>query len=399
MKILLCNKFIFNRGGAERYLLDLRDGLRERGHQVIDFAVRNANNLPSEYSDYFVRSPDLKHAFDSIYSFSAKRNITRLIKDSRPDIAHIHNIYHQISSSILHPLRRSGIPVVMTMHDYKFVCPNYSLFVNNSVCQKCIGGNYHNAVKYRCLKDSYLISLLAYLEMIFCKISKMYERNVDLFIAPSKFMFNKMIEAGISRKKLRYLPYIIRKPLNGYDFSKGEYILYMGSLTDKKGVDILIESAQNFRHIPIKIAGDGHKRNELKFQVKTMGLTNIEFLGHKSKEDLAGIIKNAFFLVVPSKWPEVSGLVVYEAFALGKCVVASRMGGIPELIDDEVNGLLFESGNVDDLSRKIRFLLDNPGKRKDFEKAAFDKFSKINDEKSHYQELISIYNELINDYK
>ncbi len=399
MKILLCNKFIFNRGGTERYLLDLRDGLRERGHQVIDFAARNTNNLPSQYSDYFVRSPNLKHALDSIYSFEAKRNITRLIKDSRPEIAHIHNIYHQISSSILYPLKKSGIPVVMTMHDYKLVCPNYSLFVNKSICQKCIGGNYYNAVKYRCLKDSYLISLLAYLEMSFCKIFKIYERNVDLFIAPSKFMFNKMIEAGINRQKVRYLPYIIKKPLNGHDFSKGEYILYMGSLADKKGVDLLIESAQNFRRIPIKIAGDGHKRNELESQVKRLGLTNIDFLGHKSKEDLAGIIKDAVFVVVPSKWHEVSGLVVYESFALGKCVVASRIGGIPELIDDGVNGLLFESGNIDDLSKKIRFLLDNPVKREDLAKAAFNKFSKINNEETHYKELLGIYGELINDRK
>ncbi len=410
MKVLLCHKFNFPLGGAERYVSSLKKGLISLGHKVIDFSTQNSQNNPSEFSGYFVKSMglyehgksllhDFKYAFNFIYSFPARGSINRLIADHRPDVAHLHNIYHHISVSILHALKKNKVPVLMTLHDYKIICPNYSLFVNDSVCQRCKGGKYLNVIKYKCLKKSYALSMLAYLEAKLSSALKVYEKNIDLFIAPSEFMRNKLIEFGINRNKVCHLPYVIENYGLISHSVPGDYILYIGSLSDKKGVKILLEAAKNFRHVPVKIMGKAQEGESLKLYAKENGLAQVEFLGYKSNEELASVIRNSMFVVVPSIWYEVAGLVIYEAFSLGRAVIASNIGGIPEFITDGTDGLLFRAGDYNDLSEKILFFLNNPQKRKELEDNALRKFDKINNHKTHYDNLVSMYERLINGYK
>jgi glycosyltransferase involved in cell wall biosynthesis len=404
MKILMCNKFNFVKGGAERYLFDLRSGLRQMGHKVIDFSAANAANEPSDYSGCFVKEkdysntsiwnfiPNLQAGLDSIYSFEARRKISSLIDASKPDIAHIHNIYHQISSSILHALRLKKVPVVMTLHDYKLICPNYSLFTNGNSCEACKGGRYYNAFTNKCLKNSYMASLLAALEMYLTKALKTYENSVDLFIAPSKFILNKAVEFGIDRSKIRYLPYAIDlEQFNPVD-KPGEYILYFGDVSDKKGVGLLLQCAREIGDVPVKIVGDGPDKDKYRRYCWAQGLKNVEFLGgYRSRPDLAAVIRNALFVAVPSQWPEVCGLAIYESFACAKCVVAADIGGIPEFVEDKVTGLLFRPADQQDLLEKMRYLLRYPEQRKSLGGNACQKIAGFNDRAKHYQELIKIY--------
>jgi glycosyltransferase involved in cell wall biosynthesis len=408
MKILMCHKFLFPLGGAERYLLDLREGLARLGHTVIDFSTHNIHNPGSEYSDFFVRGwnfseilsrrqyYNVKAALNFIYSLEAKDNIERLINKYTPDIAHIHNIYHHISPSILPVLRKNKIPVVMTLHDYKLVCPNYSLFTANLPCERCKSGNYFNTVIHKCLNNSYPASFLGCLEMYFAKIFKLYENNVDLFIAPSVFVKNKFIDFGIDKRKIYYLPYAIDLAGFNPNFDHGKYILYIGNLYAKKGVETLLMSAKYLKGISIKIIGEGPQRCELESFSRRERLTNVEFLGYRSKKDLAGFIRDALFTVVPSRWYEVSGLIIYESFASGKCVVASNIGGLPELVDDGLNGLLFRPGDFNDLVEKIRYLINNPMRIRELGRNAYEKICQINRPEAHCQNLLNTYNQLIN---
>lgn len=411
MKILMCHKFHFLSGGAERYLFDLREGLSKLGHTVIDFSTENTRNEYSVYSGYFVkginfskislRKPlyNIKATLNFIYSLKAKKNIARLIDDFKPDVAHIHNIYHHLSISILDILRNKKIPVIMTLHDYKLICPNYSLFSNNEICERCKKYNYYNAIIYKCVKKSRLASILACLEMYFCKMLKIYENNIDVFIAPSRFIQNKLVDFGIDRKKIFYLPHAINLNLFEPNFEPGEYIVYFGNICYRKGTHLLLTVAKQFKHIPLKVIGEGPYKRVLQQQVSEYNLKNVELLGYKPVNELIDVVSKALLVVIPSLWYEVAGLTIYEAFALGKCVVASDIGGIPEIVKDGINGILFQPGDEQDLLEKIVYLLNNPHKIKELGRNGFKTINEHNNPASHYQTLVSIYNGVIDKHK
>lgn len=407
MKILICNKFNFLAGGTERYLFDLKKNLKRNGNKVITFSSKDTRNLPSLYSEYFVSHKDfnnckqkktiynLKLSLDLIYSFSAKRKITRLINDFRPGLAHIHNIYHHISSSIICLLKKKKIPIVMTIHDYKIICPNYSLFTNNQYCQRCRNHRYFNAVRHKCVKNSYLKSFLACLEIYFCKITKIYTKNIDLFIAPSRFVEKKLIDFGIKKEKISYLPHAINLEKFNSGYNKGKYILYFGSLTPKKGVQVLLKAAQYIPAIAVKIAGSGPYQKNLKNLAKTYRLKNVDFLGRKENNELAGIVKKSSLVIIPSLWPEASSLVAYEAFKASKPVLASKIGALPEIVTNNKTGILFSPNNPFELAEKIKYLMANPKIAKKIGQNAKEKIDTFNDENSHYQKIIEIYESLI----
>jgi glycosyltransferase involved in cell wall biosynthesis len=399
MKILMCNKFHYPAGGAEVYLFDLCAGLGDLGHTVINFSTQNPRNLPSPYGGYFVKPADLSSigsAAKFIYSRASAESIARLIDKYHPDIAHIHNIYHQISPSILKVLAKNKIPAVMTLHDYKLICPNYSLFTGGKPCERCRGGKYYNAVRYKCFKSSFLKSSLAVLEMYFSKLLKIYEENIALFIAPSRFLKDKLVSFGLDASKVIYLPQAINLESFKPDLAPGRYILYSGGLSIKKGVKLFLESLQNLSAAPaVKIAGDGPLSRELPSLISKLGLKNVELLGFKSREELSRIIRGSLFVAVPSLWPEVAGLSIYEAFSCGKCVIASDRGGIPELVEDNVNGLLFDPAEPGSLKAKISWLIGHPAKMVEFGRNGLEKVSKINNGKAHYERLAQLYSGLL----
>lgn len=406
MKILMCHKFHFIQGGTERYLFDLCQGLQSEGSEIFHFSMKDCRNFESQWQKYFVENVDygsalekdwltkIKIACGSIYSFEAKKKIESLIEQFKPDIAHIHNIYHQISPSILHVFQKRSIPVVMTLHDYKLVCPNYSLFCRGHLCEKCRVRRYYYCFFKKCLKDSFLVSLLGALEAYYHDFLKIYKK-VDLFIAPSEFMYQKIRESGIERKKILYLPCAIDLSQFFPKYAPGKYILYVGRLSPEKGIGTFIASLKHLPMIPVKLLGDGPQRKQIKQIVLNHGLSQVEFLGYRPKEDICQIMRDALCVVVPSEWYEPAGLVIYEAFASGKCVIASRIGGIPELVEDGVNGLLFEAGNARELVKKIEYLIEHLEKAEAWGENGYLKIKRLNDLKAHSMRMSVEYNKLL----
>jgi glycosyltransferase involved in cell wall biosynthesis len=411
MKILMCNKFHFIHGGAERYLFDISEELKKSRHTIIDFSTKDRRNFYSEYSDYFIEGSDfsenlklvgiadIKQAINFIYSFPARRNIESLIGRYRPDIAHIHNIYHHLSSSIIHSLRKKSIPMVMTVHDYKLICPNYTLFAKNKICERCKRHNYYNAIKYKCIRNSALASILACFETYFCKILKIYESNIDLFITPSRFMQNKLVDFGMDKKKVFYLPYAINLSRFRVNFEPGEHILYFGNMHYRKGVQRLLTIAKQFKNIPIKIIGDGPYKKVVQQLVGDHNLTNVELVEHKPINELIDFVSRALLVIMPSLWYEVAGLTIYESLASGKCVVASNIGAIPEIIKDGVNGVLFNPEDENDILKKIGYLLDSPERIKELGRNGLEMINRYNNLGRHCQTLIEIYDDVINRYQ
>lgn len=353
MKIIQINKFNYLRGGAEKYFLELSERLTQNGHQVAKFCMTDRRNLADTWSGYWLSQIDfeqpglpdkLRAPGRIIYSRAAKKGLAKLIKDFQPDIIHAHNIYHQLSPSVLDAARQAKVPVIMTLHDYKLICPNYQLLNHGQVCEKCFDGNFWHCFQEKCFKDSRSQSFLASLEAVLHKYWQTYQRGVKLFIAPSQFMADKCRSAGWPRNRFHVLINPVPELPIGQRQTQG-YFLYAGRLSGEKGVDVLLRALENSDY-KLKIAGRGPEEAKLRQLVKDLKLSDqVDFLGQQGHEQLARLLDGAIALVVPSVWYENMPLNILEALGRGCPVVASRIGGIPEIINHQINGWLVEPGS------------------------------------------------------
>ena len=369
MRVLLANKFFFNKGGAEKYFFSLADLLKEHAHHVDFFSMHHPKNISTPYKKYFVKywnnqNHSLSNVFSAsirlLYSFEARQKIEKLIKDSQPDIVHLNNIYHQLSPSMLHSIKECGIPMVMTVHDLKLVCAAYSMFVNNKICESCKNRKYYSCAVKKCVKGSRLKSILGTLEMyLHHTVMKIYEL-IDIFISPSQFLKNKLVECGF-KGKIIHLPnfVLLDQFIPEYRWKKPT-IVYFGRLMRNKGLSTLVDAVKSIDDIELKIIGEGPLKRYLFEKIDNENITNVRFLGFQNRAELHNEIRHSMFTVLPSELYENNPLAVIESFALGKPVIGSNIGGIPELVFDNETGITFEPGNVEDLELKIRSLKDNP---------------------------------------
>lgn len=377
MRILQINKFFWRAGGADAYMFDLSDLLAAQGHEVIHFAMQDARNRPSPQAEYFASPLDYKGLGalgalrkaprilgGTIYSFEARNRLSALLRDLRPDVAHLHLIDHHLSPSVLHALRDAGVPAVFTAHDYKLICPNYQMYVasRGEICGRCVPGKYYRCVARRCMKDSYVASALAAGAMYIHKAMRIYEDNVTAIVYATDFVREKLIEGGMPAEKLLHVPMYI--PLDRFHprnaANDGGYIAYAGRLSPEKGLRTLLHAMAKLPQTRLAIIGDGPQRAELEALAGTLGLTNIEFTGFLERDAYVDKLAAARMLVLPSESYETCGLVIWEAHALGRPAIGARIGGIPESIADGETGLLFTPGDAGDLAEKVQQLLDGP---------------------------------------
>ena len=409
MKILMVDKYYFVKGGAERYMFEISKVLQANGHEIIPFAMRHEQNFDTPYADFFVSNIeyDQSSVFAKIatvgratgrmiYSIEARNRIARLIEETQPDIAHLHMIDHQLSPSILHALKAFRIPVIQTVHQYKLACPNYRLYnpTSGRVCEKCLNGNFLHPILERCHKGSLVASSMIALESTLHRLIGIYEKNIDIFHVPSYFMGLKLNEAGVGERKVRHLFYAINIRDFQPNITAGDYVLYFGRLADEKGILTLLRAARRYPRAPLYIVGDGPQRPILQEFVDKHDLSQVKFLGLKSGVELKTLVQNARVIVVPSEWYDNSPLVIYESFAYGKPVICSKMGGMPELVDHEENGLHFEAGDVQELAARIASLWENPKRAIAFGQAARAKAENEFDPDRHYHKIHEWYQEL-----
>jgi glycosyltransferase involved in cell wall biosynthesis len=329
------------------------------------------------------------------YSFEAKKKMELLLNEEKPDLAHLHNIYHQLSPSILPVLKKKGIPTVMTLHDFKLLCPNYTFLRNGMPCESCQGKHFYKAVIHHCVKNSYWKSLICSLEMYFHRFLNIYQDSVDIFITLSEFSRDKMIQYGIPEKKVLLLPNYIDIPSNGREKKLGEYILFFGRLSEKNGVWILIQAMEKVKEIPLVVAGEGELLSDLKKFVKEKKLDNVYFAGFLNGAKLEQTIGNSMFMVFPAICYHNCPMSILESFAYEKPVIGSNLGSVPELIEDGINGLLFEPKNADDLAKKINYLYRHPLLAQKMGLSARKKIEEKYSEEGYYKKLLGIYDNLI----
>ncbi len=402
MRILMVQTFFYYRGGDSTYMLNLSRLLEEKGHEVIHFAMRHPQNLPSPYEKYFAseidfpallgeRSPRaaLKVLTRSIYSGEARRKIGILIADTKPDIAHFHNVHGHLTTSIMQPLCRRGVPIVWTLHDYRQICPNTSFLNGREICEKCIPNRFYQAVLNRCKKGNLAASVVAMLSMYYERLSRVPQR-VKHFITPSRFLRDKLVEAGFDAGKITSIPNFVDLDAYRSGDEKG-YFLYFGRLSFEKGVDTLIRAVPEIGGGELWIVGDGPEREELESLAAGPCAGRIRFTGYKTGDELKRILAGSQFVVLPSRCYENLPFSVMEAFASGKPVVATYIGGIPEMVDDGENGYLFPLGDVHALADRLERLLGDPGRRSEFGRRGREKAERLYNRDGHYERIMEVY--------
>ncbi len=369
MRILHVNKFFDLAGGAEVYMHGLMEAQKKAGHDVHALSTRSPKNVPSPDASRFVTRYDLrasreepssdglltdaKKAINFVWNREAECAMRQALDELKPDVVHLHNIYHHLSTSILSPIRRSGIACVQTLHDLKLACPNYKMYTEGALCERCKGGHYFEAVKHRCLFASFLPNMLAAVEMGFTKARQEYERTVHTFICPSHFMAEKMIDWGEPASKFTVVLPPMRPPAE-VSVGQGGYLLAVGRLSPEKGYDQLLRAAARVPLVPIKIAGSGPEEDRLRSFVRAHALRHVEFVGHKRGLDLERLYREARGYVSCPVGYENAPLSVLDALGYGLPVLAARIGGLPEMVEDGANGFLIEMGNVDAWTATLR---------------------------------------------
>ena len=357
MKILMVNKFLYPNGGSETYIFKLGEYLEMQGHEVQYFGMEHEGRCVGNHAEAYTSDMDfhggsilskLTYPIKTIYSSEARKKIRLVLDDFRPDVVHLNNFTYQITPSVILEIKKwskqtgNKCKIVFTAHDYNLVCPNHMCNNPNTHenCEKCLGGNFMNCFKGKCIHGSTAKSAVGTMEAMFWKIKGTY-KYIDSMICCSEFMKTKLDTNPLFAKK---------------EVEKKDYVLYFGRFSEEKGIGALINVCKKLPNIQFIFAGTGPLEEEIN------GISNIKNLGFQKGEALEKLIREARFSIYPSEWYENCPFSVMESQMYGTPVLGANIGGIPELISVGSTGELFESGNGEDLKNKIEELWNNKEK-------------------------------------
>lgn len=399
MKILMVNKFLYPKGGAETYFLKIGNYLQENGHEVQYFGMYDKKNTMKNNAEIYTSNVDFHNAgiekilypFKIVYSKEAKQKIKKVIEDFKPDIIHMNNINFQLTPSIIDAAYEMNVPVVQTVHDYQMICPNHLLFNpnTNEICEKCIKGSKWNCTKRNCIHGSKVKSIIGSIEgVLYNKIKNSYKK-VEKFICPSYFLENKLLAASdiYKNKTIAIHNFIELKELNSY--KKDNYVLFFGRLSEEKGLAIFLECCKKLPNIKFKIAGTG----PLDYMCK--GINNVDFVGFKTGKELEELIAKAKFSVYPSIWYENCPLSILESESLGTPVITAKHGGMMELVEDNETGVLVTNINEENLRKAINDLYNNQELINIMSKNCIEKREKMISLEQYCKKILDIYNQII----
>jgi len=404
MRILYCNKYNYPFSGTEVYLFELMELMRAQGHEVALFSMADPRGEQTPYDPHFVPHIDFKakagtwqkarQAGHAIYSKDARRRIRAMIAQFRPDVAHVRNIYHHLSPSILWELKAQNVPVVYHLNDFKLLCPSYNLVSQGKACEACKGGEFWHALGARCYPGTGARMILT-AEAYVHRWLGTYQKCVDLFLSPSQFVRDKFVEHGWDAHKFQVLPHFqqvhpLREPQGGM-----RRLLYCGRLSAEKGVDDLLRSMQQVPQMRLIVAGDGPQRGELEGLAASLRLSNVEFVGQVGQLERDSLIAQSQFTVLPSHAYETLGKTILESYAEGRAVVASDLGSRRELVHQGETGLLYRTGDVSQLAESIQMLGSIPELAREMGRAGWEKVRQCYSPEGHYQKLMSLYEGLV----
>jgi glycosyltransferase involved in cell wall biosynthesis len=405
MRILQIHKFFYPHAGSETVLFHTRELLAGNGHQVVDFAMEHPKNVDTAYSGFFAPRREYtdtsrplilrgRDAISSVYSQAARTRLRRLLESTRPDVAHMHIVYHQLTMSVVDELARTGVPMVMTLHDYKIGCPAYVLYRDGHPCRDCATGAVHNVVRHRCIKGSRAASVLAGVEAALSRSTGKYGK-IDAYVCPSAFVGDVAVEAGIPADRIHVIPNFIPPGEVGEPVaSLADYprFFFAGRLEEVKGIDDLLAAfgMGDSSMGTLVIAGAGGEL-EAKVRRAAAELRNVEYLGRLSRKEVLQQLRRSRAAVLPSRWDENNPMSILEARTLGIPVIVSDRGGLPEMVADGVDGKVVGAGDVASLCGAIGDLASDRAAAEALGRAGYERFCRDNTAVVHYGALMGAY--------
>ena len=400
MRILLVNKFHYLRGGSEKYYFELAKLLKDHGHTVAFFSMKNENNIKTGDREYFVDEIDMNtgskfEALNVIYSKKNKALMEKALEEFKPDIVHINNFQRQLSASIIDAVKEKNIPLIMTAHDLNPICPASIMLYNGEVCEDCITKGYTSCIKKKCIKNSMLKSVLGYIEKKYYDLHKIFCK-VDCIISPSEFNKNQLLKGKLKCNDITVIHNFVNETKKT-DYTLGDGAFYFGRLSKEKGILNLIEAINNIPGARLIIAGDGPERENIQAYIKEHKLENrITLLGYLNQNDIRENIRKCRFVTVPSICFENCPYSILETMEIGKPIIGSKIGGIPELIQDGINGFTYEHNDVTKLTNILMKLFGNDETVKQFSKNSKQIFIQNYSAEAYYNKLMTVYNKYIN---
>ncbi len=377
MRILLVNYRYFISGGPEKYMFNIKSLLERNGHEVIPFSIHSNKNVETEYSRYFIEPIGSRDAtyFEeckktpkviwqmltrSIYSVEVEKAIRKEIAEVKPDLVYIIHFVNKLSPSVICGAKKMGLPVVLRLSDYFLLCPRFDFMYNKKPCEECLTKGYGTCIQKRCVKGSLFASAVRVFSMKVHKAMDVY-KNVDAFITPSEFLKNKLTANGFDPDKITCIPTFTASKSEVGEPKTGSYGLYFGRITEEKGVDTVVKAYERMPERSVKIMGDDttEEAKRLKAYIAEKKIENIEFVGFQAGEALERIIQDARFTLIPSIWYDNLPNTALESFQYSKPVIASNIGSLPELVQDGVNGYLFDPYKPEELAEKVKQLDDD----------------------------------------
>jgi len=389
VKLLLVHNTYQQAGGEDAVFEQERRMLEREGHQVITYCRSNWD------VDSYHGLRRLSLAKRTVWASDTRREILRLLRQEKPDLVHVHNTFVMVSPSIYSACCEAGVPVVLTLHNYRLLCPAATFFRDGKVCEEC-KISLSRGIKHACYHSSYSASAVVALMIASHRLRRTWKNEVSCFVALTQFARDKFVEGGLPGEKIFVKPNFV-DPDPGGRTGDGEYALFVGRLSPEKGVKTLLEAWKRLR-TPIRmlIVGSGPEQTGLEAQAARDGLTNIRFEGQLPREEAFAAIKNARFVIIPSEWYETFCMAIVEAFACSKAVICSRMGAMQELVADGRTGLHFTPGDPDDLAKKVEWAWNHPADLREMGTAARKEYESRYTAKSNYPMLMEIYNRATN---
>jgi len=350
MNIAVVHNSYYAPSGEETVVAALLDLLAANGHQTSLFGRCSAEIATMAFGK-------VRAFFSGVYSVRTQRAFRGFLEKTCPDVVHVHNVFPLISPSVFVECHRAKVPVVMSVHNYRLICPTglHMPKWDSRPCERCCGGHEYWCVLKNC--ESNLVKSLGYaLRTYVSRAAELFRANVSVYACLTEFQKRRLIAAGFPEGRMAVIPNMVPSANRSNQLGAGDYVGYAGRVSPEKGIDVFTDAARRCPDIPFQVAGK-HGGGPC---VLSEPPGNCTFLGHLSSNEMANFYAASRFVVVPSVWYETFGLCAAEAQVHGKAVICSRIGALPEIVEDQVTGLLFEAGDPDDLAQKIRYLWDRP---------------------------------------
>ena len=385
MKIVIVHNTYQQPGGEDVAVAAESSLLERRGHSVIRYSRSNDEMAMMSAPRRLLMVKDM------IHSEKSKREILDLLRDERPDLVHVHNTFMMVSPSVFEACREAGIPVVQTLHNYRLLCPGWSLCREGKVCEECIESGLWRGVWHGCYRDSRLMTAAVTLMLQVHRMRGTWSHDVGGYVALTNFARDKFIEGGLPASRIGVKPNFLELD-PGKRSSSGGFALFVGRLSAEKGAEVLLRAWQKLKGtIPLVIMGDGPLREPLESEAAAQNLSNVTFAGWRSRGEILSAMKSASLLITPSLWYEGFPMTVVEAFACGIPVICSRLGGLREIVEDGSTGLHFNPGDAEDLAVKLDLLWTQPAQLAAMGRAAREEYKRNYTAERNYELMMQIY--------